>query len=165
MKCWGTIPWMEFRRRGVRAAFRWVGGGDVKSPLHGSAGCAGRRDGFVQGLAGFVGAYGLVFLLDAGYGVEQELCEKAHGGGVAAVYALAGEGFGDVGEKRVDAVGGVEISGGVEKFSGENFGIGLGAAVLVKVVGAKRVVAGSNEHTATTGGAVDVRALIVGDGD
>jgi len=118
---------------------------------------------FAQGCAGLLrlgGADGVVFFLDAGDGVEEELGEVADGEGVAAVDALASKHFGDVGEERVDAVGGVEIAGGLEEFGGEDFRIGLGGDVLLEVMGAERVVSGSDEHAATTAGGVDVRALI-----
>ena len=85
----------------------------------------GFGDGFAQGLPGFGGANGLVLFLNAGNGVEEELREIADGERVAAVHALASELLDDVGEERVDAVGGVEITGGLEKLGGERFGIRL----------------------------------------
>jgi hypothetical protein len=61
-------------------------------------------------LLGLGGANGLVFLLNAGNGVQQELGKIADGQRVAAVNTLAGELFDDVREQCVDAVGGVEIA-------------------------------------------------------
>ena len=49
------------------------------------------RDGFAEGLPGFGRADGLVLLLDAGNGFEEELREVADGQGVLAVNALASE--------------------------------------------------------------------------
>ena len=123
----------------------------------------GFGDGFAQGLAGFVGADGLVFLLDAGNGVEEELREIADGERVATVDALTSELLDDVSEKRVDAVGGVEIAGGFEQLGGESFGIGLGWPGETKVIGAKRFVVDA-EHAAMLAAGTDVLALI-GDGE
>lgn len=111
----------------------------------------------------FGGALGLLFLLDAGDGVEEELGEVAEGEGVATVEAAAGKLLDGVGEEGVDAVGGVEVAGPGEEFRGEEFGIGLGGEVLLKVVGAEGVVGWSDEHAAATAGAVDMTALRGGD--
>ena len=114
------------------------------------------------GLLRFVRAKGLVFLVDAGNGVEEELREVAEGESVVAADALASEGFGDVGEERVDAVGGVEIAGGFEKFGGENFRIGLGGAGLAKVIGAERFRVDA-KHAAMLAAGREVLALIGAD--
>jgi hypothetical protein len=50
-------------------------------------------DGFAQGLFGFGGANGMVFLLNAGNGVEEQLREVTDGERVATVNALASELF------------------------------------------------------------------------
>jgi hypothetical protein len=119
-------------------------------------------DGFAEGLLGLTGAHGLVFLLNAGDGVEEELREVADGEGVAAVNALASELLDDVGEERVDAVGGVEIAGSLEKLSGERFGIGLGGLRLTEVIRAKRFVVDA-KHAAMLAARTNVLALIGSD--
>src|SRR5690242_10806131 len=105
------------------------------------------RDGFTEGLAGFGVANGLVLFLNAGNGVEEHLSEVAHGESVGAVDALARELLDSVGEKRVDAIGGIEVAGPVEKLSGESFGIGLRGAGLTKVIRTEGFVVNA-EHVA-----------------
>jgi len=119
-------------------------------------------EGFVACLPAFRGADGLVFLLDAGNGVEEELREVADGESVLAVNTLASELLDGVGEKRVDAIGGVEVAGGVEELGGERFGIGLGGASLTKVIGTEGFVVNA-EHAAVLAARTDVLALIGGD--
>src|SRR5690349_21778113 len=120
------------------------------------------RDGFTEGLAGFGVANGLVLFLNAGNGVEQHLREVAHGEGVCAVDALARELLDGVGEEGVDAVGGVEVAGTVEKLSGESFGIGLRGAGLTKVIGTERFVVNA-KHAAMLAAGTDVLTLIGAD--
>jgi hypothetical protein len=64
--------------------------------------------------------------LHAREGPEQQLGEVAEGEGVLAVDQLAGTQFDDIGEEGVDLAGGSKVTGGVEKFCGESFRIGLG---------------------------------------
>ena len=130
------------------------------------------------GLLGFVGSLrlrglrfgvtlGLLFLVDGGDGVEEELGEVTEGESVAAADALASELFGDVGEEGVDAFGGVEIAGSGEKLGGERFGIGLigerGKGLgLAKVIGTERFVVDA-EHAAMLAARTEVLTLIGGD--
>jgi len=120
------------------------------------------REGFVARLPGFGGADGLVFLLNTGDGVEEELREVADGESVLAVNALASELLDGVGEERIDAVGGVEVAGGVEKLGGESSGIGLGGAGLAKMKRTEGFVVDA-EHAAVLAARTDVLALIGGD--
>jgi hypothetical protein len=122
----------------------------------------GFGDAFVPGFLRGAGADGVVFFLDARYGVKQELREVADGESVAAVDAAAGELLGDVGEKRVDAVGGVEIAGSIEEFGGDDFGIGLGGLRLAKVIGTERFAVDA-KHVAMVAAGRDVLALARGD--
>ena len=117
-------------------------------------------DRFPEGLLGFAGANGLVLFLNAGNGIEEELGEVADGHGVLAVNALASELLDGVGEERVDAIGGVEITGTVEELGGEGFGIGLGGEVLLEMLSTEGVVSGSDSHAAAATGGVDVTALV-----
>lgn len=117
------------------------------------------RDGFAEGLPGLGVADGLVFLLDAGNGVEEELPEVTEGQGILAVNALASELLGGVGEEGVDSIGGVELAGAVEELRGEDFGIrwsGLGKAEVER---AKRIAVRSAEHTAALAAGVVIVAL------
>ena len=113
-----------------------------------------------EGVPGLGGANNLVLLLDAGNGVEEELREVADGESILAVNALAGELLDGVGEESVDAVGRVEVAGGIEEFRSESFGIGRRRDVLLKVMGAESVVSGSDGHAAAATGGVDVSALV-----
>ena len=106
------------------------------------------------------GADGLVLLLDAGDGVEEELREVADGESVLAVQALTSELADGVGEENVDAIGGVQVAGAVKELGGDGFGIGLGGQVLLEVMGAEGVVRGSDGHAAAAAGGVEVSALI-----
>lgn len=117
------------------------------------------RNGFAQGLPGFARANGLVFLLNAGNNVEEELREVADGESVATINALASELLDDVSEERVDAVGGVEIAGGCEKLGGKSFGIGLRSLRQTKVIRTESFVVDA-EHAAMLAAGTDVLALI-----
>lgn len=154
------------RRLGRGEEFLWSGGflfrGGFGGDLRGGWAEASERfgDGFPESLTGLAGANGLVLLLNAGNGIEKELREVADGEGVAAVNALASELLDGVGEEGVDAVGGVEVAGRVEKFGGDGFGIGLRGEVLLKVMGAKGVMRGSDGQAAAATGGVEVSALV-----
>ena len=120
----------------------------------------GFGEGFLPGLFSFVGAHGLRFLVDTGNGVEKQLRQVADGESIAAVDALASELFGDVGEERVDAFGGVEIAGAGEEIGGENFGIRLqGGLRLAKVVRTEGFV-GDAKHVAMVAARGEVLALV-----
>lgn len=108
-------------RRKLRNRLR---GGGLRNGLLGAGAGAGFRDGFAESLFGLSGANGLVLLLNAGNGIEEELREVADGKGVVAVNALVGKLPDGVGEEDVDAIGGVEVAGGVEEFGGDGFGVG-----------------------------------------
>ena len=144
----------------------WSGGflfrGGLRGGLRGGRAEASERfgDGFPESLPGLAGANGLVLLLNAGNGIEEELREVADGEGVAAVNALASELLDGVGEEGVDAVGGVEVAGGVEQLGGDGFGIGLRGEVLLKVMGTKGVMRGSYGQAAAATGSVEVSALV-----
>ena len=116
-------------------------------------------DRFSEGLLGLGRANGLVLLLNAGNGIEQELGEVTDGHGVLAVDAPASELLDGVGEERVDAIGGVEVAGAVEEVGGEGFGIGLGGVVLLEMLSAEGVMSGSDGHAAAATGGVNVTAL------
>lgn len=65
--------------------------------------------------------------------------------------------LGDVGEELVEAVGGVETTGTVEKLGGESFLVAMRCAGLTKVIGAKGFVV-NTEHAAMLAAGNDVPA-------
>jgi hypothetical protein len=89
-------------------------------------------------------------------GPEQQLGEVAESDGILAVDHLAGTQFG---EEGVYLLGGSKVAGGVEKFCGESFEIGLRGGRLPEMLRAERIVIARDEQAATAAAGVDVSTL------
>jgi len=111
-------------------------------------------------------ALAIELLLHGGKAVEEQLADIGEGDGVRTGDALADELLDEIAEEEIDGIGGGEILDAAEKFVGDGFGVGGGAATVSQLEMAEAEAGGRvrdrQATTATIHGGVG--AAILGSG-